>query len=93
MSPEFTNSRIFKDFQFTRRKVGTLIYGRHGHGAIFDGEKFLIIGGMKSGGGAVNNEVCTLEGSKMTCVDLSTWLDRYDYPELFLVADNFVNRC
>ena len=71
--------------------------GRHGHGAIFDGEKFLVIGGEKSGSGPVKNEVCTLEGSTMTCVEQSTALENYGvYPELFLVSENFgkgVNSC
>ena len=72
-------------------------HGRRGHGAIFDGEKFLIIGGEKSDGRAVKNEVCTLEGSTMTCTEQSTALDNYEfYPELFLVADDFgkdSNKC
>ena len=67
--------------------------GRYGHGVIFDGEKFLVIGGYKRDGprgGAVKNEVCTLEGLPMTCVEQSPALDRYVYyPELFLVAEDF----
>ena len=74
-----------------------LKYGRWDHGAIFDGEKFLIIGGIKDGAGAVKNEVSTLEGSIMTCVEQSTALEYYTlYPELFLVADDFdkdLNKC
>ena len=29
-------------------EIGTLAIGRQGHGAIFDGNKFLIVGGYKS---------------------------------------------
>ena len=78
---------------FTRQKAGMLEHGRSSHGAIFDGEKFLIIGGFKSIGGAVNNEVCTLEGSKMTCVQQSTALTDANNPGLFLVADDFDKKC
>ena len=74
---------------FHPRKVGTLINGRRDHGAIFDGEKFLVIGG-DIGGNPVKNEVCTLSGSTMTCVEQSSSLDNYAYyPELFLVAEDF----
>ena len=81
----------------TRQKAGTLVNGRRGHGVIFDGEKFLVIGGYMSGGGPVKNEVCSLEDSTMTCVEQSTALDNYAfYPELFIVAENFgkdINSC
>ena len=78
-------------------KVGALNYGRGDHSVIIDGEKFLIIGGHKEGGGEVKNEVCTLEGTTMTCIEQSTALYYYlDSPELFLVADDFdknVEKC
>ena len=81
---------------FTEHKAGTLKNGRYGHGAIFDGEKFLIIGGMERYA-PVKNEVCTLKGSKMTCVEKSVALKGYAfYPELFLVGNDFgkdMNRC
>ena len=81
----FSNKSNF----FTRKKVGTLVNARFGHGAIFDGEKFLVIGGY-DGGNQPKNEVCTLNGSTMTCVEQSTTLDAYKYyPELFLVAEDF----
>ena len=81
-----------------RQKVGFLKHGRSGPGAIFDGEKFLIIGGkINTDYDPVENEVCTLEGSTMTCVEQSTALKDYAYyPELFLVADDFgkdLNKC
>ena len=73
----------------TRQKAGTLKNGRYDHGAIFDGEKFLIIGGRKNWlDDPVNNEVCTLKGSNMTCVEQSIALD-YTYPRLFLVPEDF----
>ena len=78
---------------FTRPKAGTLKHGRSGHGVIFDGEKFLVIGGKKKSRGLipdpVETEVCTLHNSTMTCVDQSTSLDQYVYyPELFLVTED-----
>ena len=105
VSQEFRKKALrifFSDFLLefillSRQKAGTLNYGRYGHGATFDGEKFLIIGGIKDSGGAVKNEVCTLEGLTITCVEQSTALVVYsDYPELFLVPDDFgkdINKC
>ena len=67
-------------------------YGRHEHGVIFYGEKFLIIGGNKGvpswDRDPTNNEVCTLKGSNMTCVE-STALEDYYSTQLFLVDPNF----
>ena len=80
----------------TRQKAGTLNYGRKNSGAIFDGEKFLTIGGWRGDGGAVKNEVCTLVGTTMTCVEQSNALENYSDPGLFLVPDNFgkdVSKC
>ena len=79
-------------------KVGNLQNGRSGHGAIFDGDKFLIIGGIGNEFyGPVRNEVCTLKDSKMTCVEQTLALfDRIYYPELFLVAETYgkdVGKC
>ena len=88
---------------FTRRKAGALKRGRSDHGVIFDGEKFLIIGGRGENWWEtadrrnIKNEVCTLEGTTMTCVEQSTTLYYYlDSPELFLVAVDFdknVEKC
>ena len=80
----------------TREKAGTLNYGRFEHGVIFDGAKFLIVGGYADTNGAAKNEVCTLEGSTMTCVEQSTALLHYGDPALFLVAEDFgkdANKC
>ena len=86
-----------------RQKAGTLKHGRRGHGAIFDGEKFLVIGGEGVLPGdkylarrLIETEVCTLKGQRMTCVEQATALEGYRYPELFLVADDFgkdVSKC
>ena len=87
---------------FTRRKAGTLKHGRYSHGVVFDGEKFLVIGGfyrdpMMDGKHPTKNEVCTLEGTRMTCVEQPTYMDEYNnYPELFLVGKDFgkdVDKC
>ena len=74
-----------------RSKAGSLIHGRQGHGAIFDGENFLIIGGRKQNvEDPVKNEVCTLNNSTMTCVEQTTALRKYVfYPELFLVTGEY----
>ena len=70
----------------TWSEAGTLVTGRYAHGAIFDGEKFLIIGGR----GSLKNEVCTLNNATMTCTEQSTTLEDYAYyPELFLVEENY----
>ena len=85
-------------YLITRRKAGALNYGRRSHRAIFDGEKFLVIGGVKASKGTrrVQNEVCTFKKSTMTCVVQRTALYEYKYPELFLVGRDFgkgVNKC
>ena len=70
-------------------------YGRSHHGAIFDGAKFLIIGGDVGSWGQNNDlvqtEVCSLEGITMTCIkQADNFLEaETNYPELFLVAQDF----
>ena len=82
--------KILPKIVHSTKKAGTLKTGRSGHGAIFDGKNFLIVGGEPSDFGRVKNEVCSLEGSTMTCVEQSSSLFRYAwYPELFLVAEDF----
>ena len=79
----------------TLSKAGTLNRGRRGHNVIFDGEKFLVVGGwakkwLESSSPYANIEVCTLSGSTMTCVEKQTSLANYAlYPALFLVPDDF----
>ena len=72
----------------TWSKAGSLKIGRRDHGVIFDGEKFIVVGGYN--GGAVENEVCTLIGTSMSCEASTNKLNGYwYYPELFLVPENF----
>ena len=70
--------------------AGTLNSGRHGHSAVFDGEKFLVVGGYDD----VEAEYCKLEGKNITCenhiVKFFYW--RY-YPEIFLVDDTYGDTC
>ena len=77
----------------TWSNAGSLKTGRYGHGVIFAGEKFIVLGGQKSGGfddGPIKNEVCTLSGTSMTCEESSNSLKSYvNYPELFLVPEDF----
>ena len=84
----------------TRPIAGTLQHARRGHGAILVDEKVLIIGGRFGGGykfTQINNEVCTFRDSTMTCVEQPAVLKSYtDYPELFLVLEDFgkdSNKC
>lgn len=76
---------------FTRYKAGILNHGRRGHSAIYDGEMFLVVGGYSDDDGtSVKNEVCSLNGSTMICVEQALALKKYAfYPELFLVSDDF----
>ena len=70
-------------------RAGFLVNGRHGHGAIFDGQKFLIIGGYIDGD-PVMNEVCSLQDSRMICIEQPIDMEGYyEFPELFLVAEDF----
>ena len=67
--------------------LGNLVTGRHSHGAIFDGAHFIVIGGYRD---AYTTEKCSLSGSTMTCKQQEPELNRYqEYPELFLVQDDF----
>ena len=81
---------IIAKFDSTTRqwsKIGNLVTGRAKHGAIFDGSNFIVIGG---GSGRMKTEKCTLFDSTMTCQSQQNELtDYFDYPELFLVEDEF----
>ena len=90
---EQTIARFDADTQ-TWSKAGNLKNGRRMHGTIFDGEKFLILGGESKSNGQtlknVKNEVCTLSGTSMTCEESLNSLEEYVYyPELFLVQEDF----
>ena len=63
--------------------------GRQGHSVIYDGENFLVVGGVNS-----ITEVCTLDELEMTCKERGSALREYiDYPALFLTADDYGNDC
>ena len=74
-------------------------WGRQGHGAIFDGEKILIVGGEPHHASRkeIKNEVFAVGGATVTCVEQSTTLAKQNgFPELFLVPEDFgkdLNKC
>ena len=72
--------------------AGYLKQARSGHGVVFDGEQFLIIGG---GGDLKHTENCALNrNGKVTCTEQENGLRDYQlYPELMLVDDYFGNDC
>ena len=70
--------------------AGSLKQGRYGHGVIFDGVQFLVIGGA----GNMKTEVCSLNGKTITCTLQENGLIDYAYyPELFLVDNSYGNDC
>ena len=69
--------------------VGRLKYIRGEHGVIFDGSRFLVVGGSNSLGDLMT-EICTPSDEGITCVDDYPILRHYtNYPELLLVPDDF----
>ena len=74
--------------------LGYLKAGRSGHGAVFEGSHFLIIGGTlfndREQSEPARTEKCNLSNSSISCVEQQPELTSYSrYPELFIVADNF----
>ena len=71
--------------------AGNLRSKRLGHGVVFDGWKFLVIGGS----GSYKTENCILKGTVMTCTEQeSPALNNYRYsPALFLTASNYGDYC
>ena len=71
--------------------AGKLKSSRSGHGVIFDGSNFLVIGGV----GDQKTENCVLEGTVMTCIEQeSPALHNYNvYPALFLTDNNYGDNC
>ena len=55
--------------------VGTLNTGRDGHGAVFDGKYFIIIGGYAS----FKTENCILQGNAMKCTQHESSLRHYRF--------------
>ena len=72
--------------------AGHLNSGRKGHGVIYDGSSFLVVGGN---GYSLKTEQCVLNGTVMTCTELqSRALNQYQYfPALFLTVDNYGDDC
>ena len=70
----------------TWRKAGELNNARWGHGAIFNGDVFIVAGGY----GNLKTEVCSISNSSVVCLEQTPTLDYYrTYPEMFLVTDQF----
>ena len=63
---------------------------RFGHGVIFEGSTFLVIGGY----GEQKTENCVLEGSLFACSEQESSLDNYAYYlALFLTDENYGENC
>ena len=70
--------------------AGQLNQSRYGHGVIFDGGQFLVIGGA----GTRETESCIPNGETVTCTQVGEGLSNYAYyPELALVADDYGDDC
>lgn len=80
-----TESKVIGRFYVPTRtwsKAGELKTGRYGHGAIFDGYKFIVAGGF----GTLSTESCIVDGGYVTCSEGSPQLiNYYYYPEMYLV--------
>ena len=58
---------------------------RYGHGAIFDGDVFIVAGGIES-----VTERCSLNNGRVTCEDQLPILDMWHvYPEMHLVPESY----
>ena len=67
-------------------QVGLLNAGRIGHGAVFDDQAFLIVGGTS----AKSTEVCEFSGAALSCRDQAPILTGYyGYPELIEISEEF----
>ena len=66
--------------------AGSLVTGRCGHNAIYDGQYVLIVGGN----GDFKTEKCTISKDQVTCSSQAPELNfYYNYPELFLVPKDY----
>ena len=76
----------------TWAKVGQLTFARNSHGAIFNGDVFIVAGGWNE---AFATEACSItqngaSDTKIKCVKQAPVLADYDwYPEMFLISDAF----
>ena len=85
------NIALLDEVTQTWSLAGKLKSGRYGHGVIFDGFNFSVIGGS----GNHKTENCVLEGTVITCIEQeSPALDDYlVYPALFLTDNNYSDNC
>ena len=94
---KFVNLNCFETFF----KVGDLQHPKDSHGVIFVGSSFLVIGG--DGDSGDDSEKCSFEPGlvdsavQLRCVNQAPNLYKYyNYPELFLVDDDFgkdISKC
>ena len=70
--------------------AGKLNSDRRGHGVIYDGSTFLVVGGD----GRKKTENCVLDGTVMECTEQESYLyDYYRFPALFLTDENYGADC
>ena len=71
----------------TWTKAGELNYARNGHGAIYNGERIIVAGGV----GNYKTESCSVdENGVVNCIEQAPTLSNYAYyPEMYLVDDAF----
>ena len=73
---------------WTWSNVGQMKTTREAHQVILVGDRFIIIGGIKT----KKNEVCLLNNGHFKCTEFSSSLKNYAYyPILHLVSDNYKN--
>ena len=71
-------------------KAGDLTTARYGHGAIFDGDVLIVVGGYNGISDPLKTEKCEFDDEGITCTEQSPSLNGYRfYPELFLVESDF----
>lgn len=75
--------------------VGQMKLARAGHGVIYDGQYFVVVGGSNQNSReSMITERCYWSNQNMTCEQQQPELDFYEwYPELFLVHDDYVEDC
>ena len=72
--------------------AGSLYQARWGHSVVFDGSRFLVIGGF--GGNYFKTENCFPNGTTINCTEQPLGLYNYAfYPEIMLVDENFAKDC
>ena len=70
--------------------AGYLKKSRYGHGVVYDGSVFLIVGGV----GKVKSENCSIKDSTMQCIEHGSSLSYYAYyPALFMVDSKYGDDC